>query len=55
MSNFVMSIKITDSITDTPQEVSVCRQSNHGGTFVNYKNNLLSIKLIYIGGVPEFF
>ena len=31
MSNFVMSIKITDSITNIPQEILVCRQSHHGG------------------------
>ena len=31
MSNFVMSIKITDSITNISQEILVCRQSHHGG------------------------
>ena len=50
MRIFYMSIKITDSITNIPQEILVCRQSHHGGhTFI------VLIKLIYIGGVPEFF
>ena len=34
MSNFVMSIKITDSIADISQEILVCRQSHHGGQYL---------------------
>ena len=53
MSNFVMSIKITDSIADISQEILVCRQSHHGGT--TSLKELCGIKLIYIGEVPDFF